>query len=154
AAVYAGRRDVSQVFTEADWSDIDSPTILPYPLSKTLAERAAWNFIAEDRSGMGLAVICPGFVLGPALDHDIGTSAEVIRLFLRGAYPAVPRVGFTITDVRDVAAVHVAVLTAPAAVGERFICASAALWLKDIGRILRSHFPEFRRTLPTRQLPD
>jgi dihydroflavonol-4-reductase len=154
AAVYAGHRDMRRVFTESDWSDIASPTILPYPLSKTLAERAAWDFLGKGPTKMELAAVCPGFVLGPALDRDIGTSAEVILLFLRGAYPAVPRVAFTITDARDVAAMHIAAMTSPAASGERFICASGPLWLKDIGRILLERFPEFRRTLPTRQLPD
>lgn len=154
ASVYAGHRDTARQFTETDWSDVNSPTILPYPLSKTLAERAAWDFIAQSRSNMQLAVICPGFTLGPALDRDIGTSAEVILLFLRGAYPAVPRVSFTIADVRDVAAMHLAAMTSPAAAGERFICASGSLWLRDIGRVLSAHFPEFRGTLPTRQLPD
>jgi dihydroflavonol-4-reductase len=147
-------RGWKQVYTEDDWSDADSPTIQPYPLSKTLAERAAWEFAAQDTSGMELSVICPGFILGPALDRDIGTSAEVIRMFLSGAYPAVPRTCTAIADVRDVAAGHVAAMESPAAAGKRFICASESLWLKEIGAILLKRFPEFRRALPTRELPD
>ncbi len=144
----------NRVYTEKDWSDINSPDILPYPLSKTLAERAAWDFVAQDKSGMKLAVINPGLILGPALDRDIGASAEMILVCLQGKYPALPRIDMAVVDVRDVAAMHVAALEAPNAAGERFICASETVWLKDIGRILLANFPEFRGRLPTRELPD
>jgi dihydroflavonol-4-reductase len=142
-----------EVYTEDDWSDANSPTIQPYPLSKTLAERAAWDFVAQDRSGMELAVVCPGLILGPILDHDVGTSAEVIRMFMTGAFPAVPRTGGTMVDVRDVAAMHVAALESPHAAGQRFVCAAESLWLREISAILAKHFPQFRRKLPTRELP-
>lgn len=155
AAITSGHPDSpGRIYTEADWSDAASPTISPYSLSKTLAERAAWDFIAEDRSGMRLAVINPGLILGPALDRDIGGSADVIRMFLLGKYPALPRLQFSIVDARDVAAMHVDAMLAPKAAGERFVCAGEALWLKDIGRILVEGFPAFRRKLPTRELPD
>jgi len=154
-AILSGpRRGPQEIFTERDWTDVDDPSVLPYPLSKALAERAAWDFAARDRSGMKLAVVCPSMVWGPALDHDVGSSAEVIKLFLRGAYPAVPRYGLSITDVRDVAAMHVAVMEAPNSAGERFICSSESLWLKDVARILVEHFPEFRSKIPMRVLPD
>ena len=155
AAVLSGHRQAGgRIWTEADWSDVDSPTIQPYPLSKTLAERLAWDFVAADASGMELTVVNPGFVLGPALDRDVATSAEIVRLFLKGAYPAVPRLSFPVVDVRDVALTHVAALESPQAAGERFLCASDSLWLKDIGRILRTAFPAFRRNPPVRELPD
>ncbi len=154
-AILSGiRPDGKEIFTERDWSDADSPSVYPYPLSKTLAERAAWDFVAQDPAARKISVVCPAMVWGPALDRDVGASAELILLFLRGAYPAVPRFGIAITDVRDVAAMHVAVMEAPNAVGERFICASESLWLKDISRILLQHFPEFRRRLPKWELPD
>jgi dihydroflavonol-4-reductase len=155
AAILAGHpRGSARVWTEADWSDVDSPTIQPYPLSKTLAERLAWELVAGEAAGMELAVVNPGFVLGPALDRDLGTSAEIVRLFLRGAYPAVPRLSFPVVDVRDVAIAHVAALEVPEAAGQRFICAAESLWLKDIGRILRTALPEFGRRPPVRELPD
>lgn len=155
AAILSGHRDCGgHVWTEADWSDVDSPTIQPYPLSKTLAERLAWDFVAADGSGMELSVVNPGLVLGPALDRDVGASAEIVQLFLKGAYPAVPRMSFPAIDVRDVALTHVAALETPGAAGQRFICAADSLWLKDIGRILRAAFPEFGRKPPVRELPD
>jgi len=153
-AILSGPGRAKETFTEQDWTDVDDPRVLPYPLSKALAERAAWDFVSRDRSGMKLVVVCPSMVWGPALDRDVGSSAELIALFLRGAYPALPRFGTAITDVRDVAAMHVAVMVAPNAAGERFICSSESLWLNEVGRILIEHFPEFRSKVPTRMLPD
>jgi dihydroflavonol-4-reductase len=103
---------------------------------------------------MQLAAINPGFVLGPVLDRNVGTSAEVIRMFLSGAYPAVPRLGYPVVDVRDVALAHVAALEREEAAGERFACAAETLWLKDFSRILATELPQFRRKLPRFQLPD
>ena len=143
-----------KVYTEADWTDADSQTITPYPLSKTLAERAAWDFIANDKSGMTLVAINPGLILGPLLDRNSGSSVELISLLLKGAYPAVPRVHFSIADVRDVAAMHVAAMENPNAAGQRFVCATDAVWTKEISLILLKHFPAFRRKLPTREIPD
>jgi dihydroflavonol-4-reductase len=155
AAVYNGHdHPAGHAYTEADWSDVDSPLTQPYPRSKTLAERAAWDFVAQDRSGMALAVINPSLILGPAPDRQIGSSAEVIRLYLTGKYPAVPRIEMHVVDVRDVAAMHVAALSAPEAAGERFLCSSGPLWLREISQVLAAEFPQFRRKLPMRQLPD
>ncbi|MBM3490296.1 MAG: NAD-dependent epimerase/dehydratase family protein [Alphaproteobacteria bacterium] len=153
-AIYAVERPAGHVYAEQDWSDTDRPTLPPYPLSKTLAERAAWEFAGADRSGMQLAVINPGFVLGPALDRDVGTSAEVIRLFLSSGYPAVPRLGYPVVDVRDLAIAHVAALQQAEAAGERFICTAETLWLIDFSRILMTEFPRLRRKLPKFELPD
>jgi dihydroflavonol-4-reductase len=139
--------------TEEDWSDLAFPRIQPYARSKMLAERAAWDFMARDKPAMELAVINPGFVLGPALDGDLSTSIAVIQLMLRGKYPAVPRLHFPTVDVRDVADLHVAALSAPKAAGQRFLCAERSLWLIEIARAIRAAVPEATR-MPTRQLPD
>ncbi|MEQ9641890.1 MAG: aldehyde reductase [Alphaproteobacteria bacterium] len=155
AAIYQGHpRGQPRIFTEADWTVVDSPTTPGYPLSKTLAERAAWDFMAADASGMELAVINPSLILGPALDRHIGSSAEVIALAMGGKYPAVPRIDIALVDVRDVAAMHVAALGHPQAAGERFICSTDSLWLMEVCRVLHTHFPEFRKRLPKRELPD
>lgn len=154
-AIVSGHpQDQEKMYTESDWANVDSPAIMPYPLSKTLAERAAWDFIASDKSGMTLAAINPGLILGPLLDRNSGSSVELISLLLRGAYPAVPRVHFSIADVRDVAALHVAAMENPNAAGQRFICATEALWIKDISLVLLKHFPAYSRKLPTREIAD
>lgn len=155
AAIYQGHpRGPERTFTEDDWTVVDSPTTPGYPLSKTLAERAAWEFVAGDDSGMELTAINPSLILGPALDRDIGGSAEVIALAMSGKYPAVPRLDIALVDARDVAAMHVAALAHPDAAGERYICSTDSMWLMDICRMLHTHFPDFRKRLPKRELPN
>jgi len=139
--------------TEEDWSDPDDPGIRPYARSKTLAERAAWDFIKTEKPNMELATVNPGFVLGPALDGDLSTSIEVIKMMLQGKYPAVPRLHFPIIDVRDVADMHVAAMTNPNAAGQRFLCAESSQWLVKTARAIRAAVPEATK-MPTRELPN
>lgn len=124
AAVSAGHdKSGGRVFDESDWSDLEKPNVSAYEKSKTLAERAAWDFIATpDARGMELAVINPGAVLGPALSADTSSSLEIVRQLMSRALPACPHIGFPIVDVRDVASAHLAAMTRPDAAGKRFIC--------------------------------
>lgn len=153
AAIMYGRSKANGApLTEEDWTDPDAADVSPYVRSKTLAERAAWDFIKSDRSGMDLVSVNPGFILGPALDDDIGTSIEVIQMMLRGKYPAVPRVSFPTVDVRDVAALQVAALTHPGAANQRFLCTDQSLWLVEVARAIRAALPGAKK-VPTKQLP-
>jgi len=152
AAVASARTDRTR-FDESDWSDVTAPTINAYSLSKTLAERAAWDFVA-DGHGPELAVINAGQVFGPPLDANVQTSGEMIENFLRGRYPLVSKFGLPVVDVRDVAAAHVAAMEKPEAAGQRFIVADAFLWFSDIGRILGEAFPAYRRKMPKGELPN
>ncbi len=141
------------VFTEGDWSDV-SGDIGAYPKSKTLAERAAWEFMDGDHSGMTLAVINPTAVAGPALDRTGGASGGVlVKLLLGGRLPGLPPLAFTMVDVRDVAEAHLQALESPEAAGERFIAASDAVWLKDIARALADAIPSHERKVPRREIP-
>jgi dihydroflavonol-4-reductase len=139
---------------EDAWTDPDWGPISPYIVSKTRAERAAWDWAEEHDWRDRLTVVNPGFVLGPTLDDRIGTSLDVIKLFLEGAYPATPNVSFTVADVRDVSAVHVRAMERPEAGGRRLIAAGETLTLPEMGEILREAFPEFSRKIPKRVLPD
>lgn len=150
-AVAAGRTDKTR-FDESDWSDVDAG-LIAYSLSKTLAERAAWEFVADGR-GPELAVINPGQVFGPPLDAELQTSGDMIANLLRGRYPLVPKFGLPVVDVRDVAAAHVAALENPAAAGQRFLVTDAFLWFSDIARILGEAFPAYRRKMPKGELPN
>ena len=138
--------------TEDDWTDPDAAGVNSYVRSKTLAERAAWDFIKNDRSGMKLVSINPGFILGPALDEDIGTSIEVIQMMLRGKYPAVPRVHFPTIDVRDVADLQTVALSHPAAANQRFLCTDKSLWMVEVTRAIRAALPDAKK-VPTGELP-
>lgn len=156
AAILEGHDDYDKTFDESDWSNLDGP-IGAYAKSKTLAEQAAWAFIdgPENSGQMELAVINPGFVLGPLLDGShFGTSAETIRKYLAGEYPGTSRSSFTLVDVRDVAAAHIAAMTSPLAAGKRYCCVAEVCWLQEIAQILDRHFRERGYKVPTRQFPD
>jgi nucleoside-diphosphate-sugar epimerase len=136
--------------TEADWSDVDN--CHPYPKSKTLAERAAWEF-AAGHPELEVVAINAGLVLGP-LQHDAGgPSLEVVSRLLNREMPAVPRLGFAPVDVRDLAAAHRMALEHPAAAGNRYICAGEGIWLTDIARLLAEQYRPHGFRVPTGRLP-
>ncbi len=139
-------------FDESDWSDLETTPISAYGRSKTLAERVAWDFAAKPEAGIDLTTINPGFVLGPPLDENFGTSMEVIQRMMSGKDPAVPNVGYPIVDVRDVAAMHVRSLAEPETIGKRILGASEFLWLTEVAKTLKQGYPE--RKIATRQAPD
>lgn len=152
AAVSAGDLRSDHVYTDKDWSKLESSGISPYEMSKTMAERAAWEFVAE-HDGPELATVNPAFVLGPALESDYGSSLELLVRLMRGDYPLVPRLGFGIVDVRDVATLHRLAYEKPEASGNRYISSNGFRWLVDIARHLRSEFPDYKK-LPRREAPD
>ncbi len=155
AAVTAGLpRDGGRVFNEDDWSDTGAD-IGAYPKSKTLAERAAWDFVAglPDDRPLELVAINPGIVLGPLLDPDTSTSVEAVLKIMRREYPGCPPLGWALVDVRDVADAHVAALSAPAAAGHRYICAIEHIWMHEIAEILAAEFGPRGFRIPTRRLP-
>ncbi len=137
---------------EADWSDLASPTITAYSRSKTMAERAAWDFVANDAPGMALTTINPTFVLGPALDAHYGTSLRVIERLLSAKDPMLPQIGFPIVDVRDVAEAHLRALQTDAAIGQRIIAAEGSLWFHEMAQAIRDHAPN--RKIVTRRAPN
>jgi nucleoside-diphosphate-sugar epimerase len=154
AAVAFGHTDGhDRVRTEADWSQVDNCEA--YQKSKTLAERAAWKYVeqlpAERR--FELAVVNPGFVLGPLLNADPGTSGELIRKLMVREMPACPEVGFAPVDVRDVALAHRLAMERPEAPGNRYICAGEHLWVRDMARVLAAEFNPRGYRVPTGRLP-
>ena len=106
AVMYGHAKDRTAPFTEDDWSNLDGAGISAYAKSKTLAERAARGHIALTKPDMHYSTVNPGFVLGPLLDRDMGTSGEVIQMFLKGKYPGCPKLSFAAVDVRDIAKMH------------------------------------------------
>src|SRR5690606_22130545 len=114
ACVYPAGGKQERTYTEADHTDAARADISPYVASKALAERAAWDFVRTTPNAPELTVINPGLVYGPALDLDLSTSHEVLTLMAKGKYPAAPRAGYAVVDVRDVAAAHVVAMTHPA----------------------------------------
>ena len=106
-----------------------------------------------EKPGFGLAVVNPGAVLGPVLESDIGTSAQLVQMALSGSLPGLPPMAFPIVDVRDVADLHIRAMESDAASGKRFICVNGTLWMKDIAEVLKKNFPEQAKKTPTKVLP-
>lgn len=155
AAVLYGvdRRD--KVFTEADWSNPDDRRIGAYEQSKTIAERAAWAFMAEEAGDrMELATVNPGLVLGPMYGSASSTSNEAVAKLMNRDVPACPDCTYSMVDVRDVAAAHVAAMTTPSAAGQRFICGLDSHSLRDVAAILARHYGPKGYKVPTGNLPD
>jgi dihydroflavonol-4-reductase len=152
AAIFYGHADDrGKLFTDQDWSRVEGAGISPYAVSKTEAEKAAWEVMSG--SNTDLVAINPSLVFGPLLDDRPGTSANLIRMMLNGRMPAVPDIAFGVVDVRDVAAAHVAALTHPEAPGRRFIVSAGSLSLRDIAKELREAFPELARRPPRLTIP-
>jgi len=146
-------RERTAPFTEADWSVLDGPGVTPYTKSKTLAERAAREFVAREAPALHYCTVNPGFILGPLLDGESCTSAEVIRGFLDGKYPGSPKLSFPVVDVRDVALMHRLALETGAPSGGRYMAVSEAAWFRDMMLPIRAQLGEAARKVPARELP-
>jgi nucleoside-diphosphate-sugar epimerase len=144
AAIRPGHPETMTV-TEDDWAVVDDSD--PYEKSKTLAERAAWDFVRSD-GRLELVVINPGLVLGPVQQPAVSTSLEPIRRLLARDLPGVPRLGWATVDVRDLAVAHRVAMELPGAAGNRYICAGQHVWMHDMAKILAT---EYR--VPTRPIP-
>lgn len=153
AVVYGNDR--SRTFSEADWSNLDGARIGAYDKSKTIAERAAWDFMTTlgPECTMELVSINPGLVLGPLLSSDWGTSGELVKRIIDHAVPAIPDINFACVDVRDVASAHVAAMVTPEAKGQRFICIEADHSMMEVALILKEHLGPRGYKIPTRRLP-
>lgn len=155
AAVGYGHPPQRQPFNESDWTNLSAPHLTAYVKSKTIAERAAWDFIAREGGALELSVVNPVAVFGPALGKDYATSILIVQMMMDGAMPGVPRIELGAVDVRDVADLHLRAMTHPAAAGERFLAvAGDFLSLLEIARILKSRLGASAKKVPTRQLPD
>ncbi len=154
AAIAYGHGGSKHHFTEADWTNPDSPDAYAYVKSKTIAERAARDWVAANAPDLEFVTVNPSLVLGPLLAADFSTSLEAIKKLIEGSMPGLPRIGFSVVDVRDVADLHVRCLTAPNMAGERFIAAGPFLWLGDVAAILKSRLGQQARKVPTRTLPN
>jgi len=155
AAIGYGHEPTDRAFTEADWTDLNGSNVGAYAKSKTLAERAAWDFIAREGGALELSVVNPVGVFGPVLGPDVSTSIQIIQRLMEGALPGVPRLSFGGVDVRDVADLHLRAMTNPAARGERFLAvAGDFMTAQAIARVLRARMGTAAARVPTRELPD
>jgi nucleoside-diphosphate-sugar epimerase len=155
AAIHYGHASTNPLLTEEDWTNLNSRHLSAYVKSKTLAERAAWDFIAREGGTLELTVVNPGGVYGPVLGADYSSSIEVVRRLMDGAVPGCPRLSFSIVDVRDVADMHLRAMTNPAANGQRFLAvAGDSMTIQQIALVLKRRLGDAARRVPTRELPD
>ena len=131
--------ETKSYFDETDWSDPDNPAISHYSKSKTLAEKAAWDYVEKENHPFELAVINPALVIGPSLSGDLGESNKAIEMVATGKMPVAVPLQFGYVDVRDVAAAHILAMQNPASNGERFALAEKDLWYKDVAKVLKDN---------------
>ena len=154
AAIGYGHKAQVEPFDETAWTDLTGH-VAAYPKSKTLAERAAWEFIAREGGGLELSVVNPVAVFGPVLGADYSTSILLVQRLMDGALPGCPRMYFGAVDVRDVADLHLRAMVNPAAKGERFLAvAGECMSMQDIAKVLKARMGEAAKKVPTRVLPD
>ena len=154
AATSPSRKAGDGVSDETVWTDAADPATDAYAQSKTLAEQAAWDLIAPSGGATTLATVNPALVLGPVLGKDFSDSVQVVQRLLSGKVPGLPRLGFNVVDVRDVADLHIRAMTDPAAAGQRFIAAGDFAWMADIAALLKARLGAEAAKVPTAKAPD
>ncbi len=153
-AICAGHGPMTRPFNETDWSDLTNKNVWPYQKSKTLSERAAWDFVGREGAGLELCAINPVAVLGPVLGADYSHSIRLIKSLMDGQ-PGNPKINCGFVDVRDVADLHLRAMTHEAAKGERFLAiAGESMWLTDVARVLKERMGPVARRVSTRTLPN
>ena len=142
-------------YSEDDWTDPDTPGLPPYPRSKTIAERAAWEFMEQEGGEMELVVVNPTFILGPTLTSRAGSSIQIIKAMLDGKMPVVRKQRFGVADVRDVADLHIRAMASPEAAGKRYLCLAdgpTISWLQ-VAQILRQRLGSLAELVPSEEAP-
>ncbi len=142
-------------YTEEDWTDPDTPGLAAYPLSKAVAERAAWDFVELEGGGMELVAINPTWIAGPTLTTDPRSSLQLFVGMLTGAVPALPRQRFGIADVRDVAQLHLAAMRSPLAAGKRYLALAdgPTMTFLEVADVLRERLGDWADRVPSTELP-
>jgi dihydroflavonol-4-reductase len=154
ASIAYGHGSREKPFTEADWSDeTNRGDTSAYERSKTIAERAAREWMAREGASLELVTIHPGAVLGPVLGKDFSPSIEIVKKLMEGSLPGLPKFGWPLVDVRDIADLHYKAMLAGGVAGERFIGAGPFAWMTDIARTLKSRLGDKAKRVPSRTLP-
>ncbi|MFZ0378641.1 MAG: NAD-dependent epimerase/dehydratase family protein [Solirubrobacteraceae bacterium] len=142
-------------YTEADWTDPDTPGLPAYPLSKTIAERTAWDFVQREGGDTELVVVNPTFILGPTLTTRARSSAQIVKAMLDGTMPVVRRQRFGVADVRDVADLHIRAMAGPNAAGKRYLALAdgPTISFLQVAQILRQRLGPLAERVPTEEAP-
>jgi len=153
AAIGYGHKSDDKPFSEENWTNLDNPHLSAYVKSKTIAERAAWDFIEREGGALELSVINPVGIFGPALGTDFSGSIQIIENMMKGALSQLPNIYFSLIDVRDVAYLHLRAMTDPAARGQRFLAAGDSTSLLEIANTLKARMGDAAARVSTKTLP-
>ena len=133
----------ASAYDETMWTDVEHPVgRVAYTKSKTLAERAAWNFVKNEAPEIALTTINPVLVLGAPLDKNFGSSISLVERILLGKDPMLPDLKFSIVDVQDVAKMHVNSIKIDSSKGERILAAAGTKSFVDIAKLLKAAYPK------------
>ncbi len=152
-SIMYGHENGKTNFDETNWTDINGPMVSPYTKSKTLAEKLVWEFV-QNNPQLKVTTINPGFILGPILGKDPGTSAAVVLKMMKGEYPGVPQLGFPTVDVRDVVDLHFKALESETAIGQRYAAVSESIWFKEIAQFVLDAQPSYNKKVKAKELPN
>jgi len=143
AAIYGCELPAGKTeYDETMWTDVTHPIGRgAYTKSKTLAEKAAWDFVKDQAPEIALTTINPVLVLGAPLDKNFGSSISLVERVLKGKDPMLPDTRFSIVDVRDVAQMHVAAISNDSTKNERLLAASATYSFVGIAKYLKTIYP-------------
>ncbi|WP_369027230.1 NAD-dependent epimerase/dehydratase family protein [Qipengyuania sp. RANM35] len=155
AAAIAYGHPAKDHFDHTDWTNLDAG-VPPYIESKTVAERAARDWVAANAPDIVFCSVNPVAVFGPVYDDDVSTSIQIVKKVIDGSIPLIPNMGICVTDVRDVAEAHVRAIEAPAeqVAGERFPTSEKFMWIREMADTVRQRTPEYAKKVPSRPMPD
>jgi dihydroflavonol-4-reductase len=154
-AVGYSHTDAGKLITEEDWTNPNDKHLSAYLKSKTLAEKAAWDFIEKQGGDLELAVINPVAIFGPSLGPDMSSGFELLKRLLNGSMKAIPKIALGIVDVRDVADLHIRAMTNPRAKGQRFLAiAGEIMSLPGVAALLKNKMGDVAKNIPLKTLPN
>jgi nucleoside-diphosphate-sugar epimerase len=148
------------IYSEANWSNVTmddalADRSLAYRASKTLAERAAWDFVKNENPNFELSTLCPPMVFGPMVHYvasldAVNTSNARIRDMVDGKMKdqLAPSTIFIWIDVRDLAVAHVNAIELSEAAGKRIFVTAGYYSNKEIAESVKRHFPEYKNNFP------
>jgi nucleoside-diphosphate-sugar epimerase len=154
AAIGYGHARQKTFFDETNWTNLNGH-VVAYPKSKTLAERAAWDFMAKEVGNLELSVVNPVGVFGLVLGPDYSSSIILVQRLMDGAVPGCVRLYFGVVDVRDVADLHLRAMTNPAANGERFLAVAGEFTsMRDVAKVSKTRLGSAAKRVTTLELPN
>lgn len=154
AVAYGIDGTMAEPMNENRWTDPDHHDTTPYTLSKYFAERVAWDYVEQNPGAPELVTVNPAAVLGPLLTDNPSDSLLIVSKMLKGEFPGLPKIGFELVDVRDVAVLHLLAMEKSAAAGQRFLATGGFRTMAEIAAALGKDFPQYAKKLPGISLPD